>query len=71
MNKIKHNHQWQRVQRTPILADEKHRQERNTATLKSNEFNELCDLYKVDPTTRQASKYNRKKGLLYKLSKKG
>ena len=69
MAKTKYNHQWSRVQRTPVLADEKRRQDRNKATFNSKEFVELCLLHGVPLTTRQASKYNRKKGLLYKLSK--
>jgi hypothetical protein len=37
----------------------------------NEQFRELCEQYKVDPTTRQASKYRNKKGKLYNLAHTG
>lgn len=41
------------------------RQEANTQVLKSGKFKGACDRAGIEPTRRQASKWNRKKGLAY------
>jgi len=69
MAKQKHYHQWERVQRTPIPDGERRRQEANKARLNSEEFQRFCLFADVEPTTRQASKFNNRKGAAYRLSK--
>ena len=66
MARQKINHQWPRVIRTPTPPEEKCRQEHNKNTLKSKKFQELCKKAGVAPTTRQASKFNNRKGLAFK-----
>ncbi len=60
--------QWERVVRTPIPFPEKKRQDRNKLTLTSPQFLKACKLVSVAPTTRQASKWNMKKGSAWKAT---
>ena len=59
------NHQWERVQRTPISEDQSKRQHQNKATLESKHFTTACNNAGIPATQRQASKFNRWTGLAY------
>jgi len=65
MSKPKYNHQWDRVVGTPMLPWQKKRQENNKAVFNSEWFKKACDALNIEPTTRQARKFNNKKGLVY------
>lgn len=59
------NHQWDRVQRTPMAPDQVKRQEHNKNTLESKNFATACGKAGIPATQRQASKFNRNTGLAY------
>ena len=60
----KKNHQWKRVVSTPDITAE--RREKNKNTKESRIFQQACESVGIEPTKRQASKWNNKKGLAYK-----
>lgn len=66
MSKKKENHKWQRVVGTPPTADNQKRFENNKNILKDKLFLDMCTNLNIEPTKRQASKYNNKKGIVYK-----
>jgi len=59
--------QWERVQRTPQDPAEREAQAANTNILQSDMFISACKACEIEPTRRQASKYRRKKGLIYQF----
>ena len=63
---MKLNWQWDRVRATPPTKDNQLRRKRNKATLKNKLFLTICKNLNIKPTTRQASKWNNKKGLAYR-----
>ena len=65
MKKI--NWKWDRVEGTPQDPDERKRMEANKATFKSSLFVSACTTAGIAPTERQASKWNLKKGIAYKI----
>jgi len=73
MSKRKINVKWQRVVGTGQDENEKKKMLANQETIKSKVFIDACELCKtrlgieIKPTERQASKWNMKKGLAYKL----
>lgn len=66
MAKQKFNHQWYRVIATTPSKDELMRMKRNRSTLKNKQFVDACARVDTPVTTRQASKWNNKKGSAYK-----
>ena len=62
MAKQKINIQWDRVQRTKPTAEEIRRRDANRSTLVNDVFVQACHSAKVQPTTRQARKWNNGKG---------
>jgi len=66
MAKKKINHEWDRVKRTPQKEWEKNRMLKNRQVLGSEEFKKVCGECGIPPTKRQASKFNNKKGIVYK-----
>lgn len=66
MAKKKENYQWERVVGTPPTTDNQKRFENNQKVLKNKLFLDTCSNLNIEPTKRQASKYNNKKGIVYK-----
>jgi len=60
---------WDRVQKTPVPKEELARRNRNTAILTNALFLQACESVGTEPTKRQASKWNNKKGLAYKFGR--
>lgn len=60
---------WERVHGADLDGSRKAKTEKNSNLLKSDYFINLCKHAEVEPTKRQASKYNNKKGSAYKLGK--
>lgn len=60
---------WERVQKTPVPKEELARRNRNMATLINALFLQACESVGVEPTQRQASKWNNEKGLAYKFGR--
>jgi len=57
---------WERVRSTPEPEGDKKRRLKNEAILNSEHFIEACKRACITPTKRQASKWNRNKGLARK-----
>jgi len=70
MGKKKENHQWKRVVGTPPTEDNQRRFENNKKTLSNKTFIDTCNHLNIPPTKRQTSKYNNKKGIVYKTINK-
>lgn len=62
----KKNHKWKRVITTRMDDGQYNRMEKNTNMMKDSHFQKACENFNVQPTRRQASKWNRKIGLAYK-----
>lgn len=60
------NTMWTRVKRTPVPEKELKARETNQNVLNSQQFKTLCSILSIQPTKRQASKFNNNKGLVYK-----
>ena len=69
MKKTKVNHDWIRVYGPDLDPDRLEREKANKNIYESEDFQELCKKANIDPNKRQASKYRRKRGLVYKVSK--
>ncbi|MFW6242763.1 MAG: hypothetical protein ACOC2W_01255 [bacterium] len=60
---------WKRVL-GPDLDQQKFEREKKNKNIMSNEtFLKACEMLGIEPTKRQASKYNNKKGSAYKYGK--
>jgi len=66
MSKKKFNHQWDRVKKTDLSENETKRQSANKSILTNDVFLNACKLCNINPTSRQASKWNNKKGKAFK-----
>jgi len=66
MSKRKINTQWDRVHGPDLDTGKKQRAERNKSTMADKIFLDACINAKIEPTKRQASKWNSKKGKAYK-----
>jgi len=62
---MKINVLWDRVTGPDLDPGNKKRAERNSATMKNLMFLDACLRASIEPTKRQASKWNRKKGKAY------
>jgi len=69
MAKQKLRHSWRRVFGPDLDPTNKPKAAKNKAVLQSEVFITACERAKIDPTKRQASKWNRKTGLAYQLNK--
>lgn len=59
------NHKWERVTGENLQPQHAERGNKNSKTLKSPNFLKCCELVGINPTRRQASKFNNKRGLAY------
>jgi len=66
---MKNRQQWGRVTGVDLKPSKVKRQQANEATLRSKTFTDACEEVGIEPTTRQASKWNLKRGLAYKTNK--
>ena len=66
MAKRKINTQWDRVQGPDLDTGKKQRAERNKSIMADKIFLDACANAGIEPTKRQASKWNSKKGKAYK-----
>ena len=62
------DYKWERVRGTEMPAEQKKRQDANKGLMVDAMFVDSCKLANVEPTKRQASKYNNKKGIVYKIT---
>ena len=62
--------QWVRVNGAPLRPQDDERNEQNINRLKSTSFKNACKVAGINPTKRQASKWNNLKGAAYKLANK-
>lgn len=67
--KRKQGQQWDRVTGPNLDLDTADLQKANKRTFESEQFKEACEFANIEPTTRQASKFRRKKGIVYKIIK--
>lgn len=67
MSKRKSNHQWKRVIGTSI--EPKYKINNLKFSKEDKIFNKACELAKVNPTQRMASKWRNKKGTAYNFIK--
>ena len=65
MGKRKEYHNWPRVFGPDLDRGKKERARRNLETMKNKAFIEACKLVDIEPTRRQAGKWNNKKGKAY------
>ena len=63
---MKNGQQWERVTGANLNTDNVLRAVKNIKTLASTSFKRACDNVGIEPTKRQASKWNNRKGLAYK-----
>lgn len=65
MAKRKEYHQWERVYGPDLDPNNKIRAAANRATMESKVFKSACAVVGIEPTKRQASKWNKKSGLAW------
>jgi len=66
MGKRKVNVMWDRVSGKDLDPKNAIRAERNKNTMRDETFLDACKAVNVEPTKRQSSKYNNKKGMAYR-----
>ena len=64
--KKKNSKQWDRVKGLNLHPDNEEKANKNQSIMKNKIFIKSCENAKLEPTKRQASKWNNKKGLAYK-----
>lgn len=60
---------WKRVSGPDLDVNKKDREKKNKSVFESKGFKKMCEIAEFTPTKRQASKYRRKMGLVYKKGK--
>lgn len=70
MAKGKSSTQWIRVSGHDLDPNKFDREKENKNIMNKEIFKEACETVGIEPTKRQASKFKRKKGLVYKLGRK-
>ena len=63
--------QWERVRGANLDITAKEKQEANKNVFESDKFKNACTKASVNPTKRQASKFNNKKGASFKSTQYG
>ena len=57
--------QWTRVKGANLKPQNEEKAKANKGVLESPQFIKACEAISIEPTTRQASKYRRKRGAAY------
>lgn len=59
---------WERIHGSDIQPGHAERSIKNENRMKDDAFRKACERAEIEPTRRQASKWNNKKGKAYKMS---